>query len=170
MLAGFFRSQDSHTKVNFIFIVSKKEWCNIETHPERSLRGDCLKIGPYFVGHSSVSRSTRLVSVSPEYRKYAERYSGIWWAYLQCQPRPYLISPVWRHEEIREWNQLALAKNHHSWVQSSEATSTGVTRQTYYQPLLTVDWQTSWKLDELLLRLSPVDRSQDSPPFVLIAR
>jgi len=31
-------------------------------YPERSLRGDCLNIGPYLVGHSKVSRSTRRVS------------------------------------------------------------------------------------------------------------
>ena len=35
-------------------------------HPDRNLNGDCLKIGPYFTGHSKVSRSIRRVSDKPK--------------------------------------------------------------------------------------------------------
>lgn len=38
-------------------------------YPDRNLNGDCLKIGPYFVGHSKVSRSIWRVSDKPKYDK-----------------------------------------------------------------------------------------------------
>lgn len=36
-----------------------------QTYPDLSLNGDCAKIGPYFEGHSSVSRRTLRVSRRP---------------------------------------------------------------------------------------------------------
>lgn len=37
----------------------------VSTDPDRKRNGDCLKMAPYFVGHSSVSRRTRRVSCRP---------------------------------------------------------------------------------------------------------
>ncbi len=43
-------------EVYSIFCEQMVGWQRSDTYPERSLRGDCLKIRPYFVGHSKVSR------------------------------------------------------------------------------------------------------------------
>ena len=41
--------------------------CEIGTYPDRKRSGDCANIAAYFVGHSSVSRRIRRVSLRPRH-------------------------------------------------------------------------------------------------------
>lgn len=78
MQEAFFRNQDTRTAVachiNDEPVNSAVD--DPQTYPERNLNGDCAKIGAYFVGHSSVSLNTCLVSYRPPMSDHA--MSDLW--------------------------------------------------------------------------------------------